>query len=221
MVYEWKFSVVSPSLFLILFFQLLWFVVYVTIAALISVSLLLFGLLFAAAWYVNRLYIYIRYESYMSIWNKTLKWFFQWLWISNSISEQDDEKWKVFQVLWWWSYYNDYHWIKLYLYTEKINRQSLKRTDYGPYVTYHLRDKTNKYIMKVGETHNIFRIIILFMGLNKTSSLMSRWFYTDFMPLSNRFYWANVSNMWRNSSARRFSTCWVLSVVRWCIELVV
>ena len=34
----------------ILYFQLLWFVVYVTIAALISVSLLLFGLLFAAAW---------------------------------------------------------------------------------------------------------------------------------------------------------------------------
>ena len=63
---------------------------------------------------------------------------------------------------------------KLYLYTEKINRQSLKRTDSGLQVTYLVRDLTNYHIMKIGGTHNIFRIIILFMGLNKTPSLMSR-----------------------------------------------
>ena len=54
-----------PKKFLvIIFIKLLWFVVYVTIAALISVSLLLFGLLFAAAWWVR---LFIPYESYIMI----------------------------------------------------------------------------------------------------------------------------------------------------------
>ena len=125
---EWSFSVISTCLFPILFFQLLWFVVYVTIAALISVSLLLFGLLFAAAWWVNR---FSTYESYLIIRNKTLRWLFQWLWISNSISEQDDEKWKVFQVLWWWSYYNNYHWLRPFyenFYLMFMNKQTKSDT---------------------------------------------------------------------------------------------
>ena len=116
----------------------------------------------------SRMVRYRRYEQHEIL--------FQWLWISNRIFEQDNEKWKIFQVLWWWSYYNNYHRLKLNINLtckfQSINRQSLTKFSF--------QQISKKYLLKIWLWPNGLNAISSYSGNNFTDwnkNQKQDWYY--------------------------------------------